>query len=162
MLLGLAGLKSNDRIRVWLIQGDREYPTLVQIWRSAVDATHDFLAEDDRKSIEDNLIPHYFPAVELFGAELDGTLVGFVGIAGRTVEMLFVANEYRGRGIGTRLLEEAVSRHGARMVDVNEQNLGAVGFYRSYGFVTTGRDEIDADGKPYPTLHMRLEREPQS
>lgn len=162
MLLGSAGVKSNERIKVRPIQGDREYPTLVQIWRSAVDATHDFLAEDDRKSIEDNLIPHYFPAVELFGAELDGTLVGFVGIAGSAVEMLFVANEHRGRGIGTRLLEEAVSRHGARTVDVNEHNPGAVGFYRSYGFVITGRDETDADGRPYPILHMRLETWPQS
>ena len=56
-------------------------------------------------------MPHYFPAVELCGAELDGELVGL---------------------------------------------------YRSYGFVITGRDETDADGRPYPILHMRLAPESQS
>lgn len=160
-LLGLYGVKSNERMTLRPIFGAADYPTLVQIWRSAVDATHDFLAAEDRKRIEENLIPHYFPAVELFAAELDGELVGFAGVAEGTVEMLFIASDYHGRGIGTALLDEAVSRHGARTVDVNEHNPGAVGFYRSYGFVITGRDETDADGRPYPILHMRLDLEPQ-
>jgi len=162
MLLGLAGVKSNERIKVRPIRGDMEYPTLVQIWRSAVDTTHEFLAEDDRQRIEENLIAHYFPAVELFGAELDGTLVGFAGVAEGTVEMLFIASDYHGQGIGNTLMDKAVSRYDARTVDVNEHNPAAVGFYRSYGFVITGWDETDADDRPYPILRLRLEPVPHS
>lgn len=43
--------------------GAAEYPALVAIWRGAVDATHEFLAEADREEIEARLQSDYFPAV---------------------------------------------------------------------------------------------------
>lgn len=43
-------------------------------------------------------------------------------------------------------------------VDVNEQNAGAHAFYKKYGFVQTGRSELDGAGKPYPLIHMELGR----
>jgi ribosomal protein S18 acetylase RimI-like enzyme len=54
-----------------------------------------------------------------------------------------------------RLLDHAVSVFGATSLDVNEQNLQAVGFYRHMGFEIVGRSELDGAGKPYPLLHMR-------
>ena len=45
--------------------GSDEYPRLVEIWRSAVDATHDFLAEADRDDIESCLASDYLPQVDL-------------------------------------------------------------------------------------------------
>lgn len=52
--------------------GAAEYPALAAIWRGAVDATHDFLAEADRDEIEAKLQSDYFPAVALSVAERDG------------------------------------------------------------------------------------------
>jgi len=43
-------------------------------------------------------------------------------------------------------------------VDVNEQNGQAIGFYHHCGFKTIKRSELDALGKPHPTLHMQLEK----
>ena len=43
-------------------------------------------------------------------------------------------------------------------VDVNEQNHGAVGFYRHIGFEVTGRSDLDDQGRPYPLLHLRRQR----
>jgi putative acetyltransferase len=40
-------------------------------------------------------------------------------------------------------------------VDVNEQNTYAAAWYLRRGFVTIGRSETDADGRPYPLLHLR-------
>lgn len=45
---------------------------------------------------------------------------------------------------------------GAGLVDVNEQNPDAVGFYRRMGFEIVGRLPLDGQGRPFPVLHMRL------
>lgn len=137
-------------------QGTQEYPALVEIWRSAVRATHHFLTEEDFQAIESNLSSAHFPAVDLFVAERNNHPVGFAGVVEDNLEMLFVADEFRGQGVGSLLLRYVVGQLGVRKVDVNEQNPGAVGFYLHHGFVQVGRDDLDADGRPYPILHLAL------
>lgn len=149
-------MQNNPETLIRPSKGEGEYPELVKIWRSAVRATHDFLKEEDFGRIEDNLASMYFPAVALIVAERDGAPVGFAGVAEGNLEMLFVTNEVRGGGVGTLLLREAISSLGVTKVDVNEQNEGAHGFYLSRGFVQIGRDELDGDGRPYPTLHLKF------
>ena len=58
--------------------------------------------------------------------------------------------------LGSLLLDHAVSEHGATLVDVNELNGQAVGFYEHYGFEVFDRSETDGMGDPFPILHMRL------
>ncbi|ORV67055.1 acetyltransferase [Mycolicibacter hiberniae] len=142
-------------VRIRDCVGPAEYPRLVQIWRSAVDATHNFLAEPDRTAIETQLADTYFPAVLLTIAEIDGDPVGFAGTAGEHLEMLFVHADARGHGVGSALLQHAIGAHGIRRVDVNEQNELAVEFYIRRGFVVTGRTELDDADRPYPLLHMK-------
>lgn len=137
---------------------EHELPRLVAIWSSAVEATHDFLEPGDREEIERALIPDYFPAVHLVSAELDGQTVGFSGVADGNLEMLFVDNAFRGRGVGGTLLDHAIAEHGVRRVDVNEQNTQAVAFYEHAGFRVRDRSETDEAGRPYPILHLELVR----
>ncbi|GGC57574.1 GNAT family N-acetyltransferase [Hoyosella rhizosphaerae] len=149
-------MQDNPETTVRPSKGEEEYSDLVEIWRSAVRATHDFLQEEDFGRIEENLASMYFPAVALIVAERDGAPVGFAGVAEGNLEMLFVTDDVRGGGVGTLLLREAISGLGVTKVDVNEQNEGAYGFYLNRGFVLVGRDELDGDGRPYPTLHLEL------
>ena len=58
------------------------YDVLVEIWERAVRATHDFLTEDVIEEIRCALATEYFPAVDLYIVEDDGTPVGFIGLAG--------------------------------------------------------------------------------
>lgn len=120
-------------------------------------ATHDFLEREDFERIEKHLASDYLPAVSLLVAEQAGRAVGFAGVHSCSLEMLFVADEARGRGVGGALLREAVSRHGVTRVDVNEQNPAATAFYLRHGFVRTGRSDLDADGRPYPILHLEIQ-----
>ena len=136
--------------------GAAEYPALVEIWRSTVDATHDFLADAHRDEIESRLQSDYFPAVTLSVAELDGEPVGFSGVLDSNLEMLFVDATRRGAGIGTALLNHAITEHGVAKVDVNEQNVSAADFYAHRGFEVVGRSEMDEAGRPYPLLHMKF------
>ncbi|WP_158963536.1 GNAT family N-acetyltransferase [Myroides fluvii] len=132
-----------------------DYPGLLAIWESAVLATHDFLKAEDFAYYKENL-PTYFSFVSLWGYEENGILVGFLGLADNTIEMLFIAATIRGKGIGKKLLEYAIEQKGANQVDVNEQNEQAVGFYEHLGFKIESRTELDGQGKAYPILKMVL------
>lgn len=138
------------------VRGPEEYAALVQIWRSAVRATHDFLDESDFARIESHLASDYFPAVTLTVAEKNGQQVGFAGVLDNALEMLFVSDSVRGEGIGSALLAEVITNQAVSKVDVNEQNTGAHAFYLSRGFVLVGRSELDGDGRPYPILHLEI------
>lgn len=70
--------------------------------------------------------------------------------------MLFVHNDFRGKGIGRELIIYAIKNLQATKLDVNEQNSQAVGFYQHMGFSVIKRSELDNEGKAYPILHMRL------
>ncbi|WP_373426527.1 acetyltransferase [Microbacterium trichothecenolyticum] len=140
------------------MRGPEEYPWLAEIWRGAVYATHDFLAEADREEIEARLQSDYFPAVVLSVAEREGRPVGFSGVLDGVLEMLFVDAAQHGGGVGTALLAHAVENHGVTKVDVNEQNVSAAGFYAHRGFEVVNRSATDEAGRPYPLLHLRLTR----
>ena len=70
--------------------------------------------------------------------------------------MLFVTDEARGEGIGTKLLNQAIAEFDVTRVDVNEQNRQAVEFYTRRGFQVVRRSETDDAGRPYPLLHLQL------
>ncbi|OBK47145.1 GCN5 family acetyltransferase [Mycobacterium sp. 1081908.1] len=138
--------------------GSDEYPRLVEVWRSAVDATHGFLRRSDRDEIERRLPSDYLPHVRLVVAERGDEVVGFAGVAHDKLEMLFVDAGHRGSGVGSALLSHVIDVDSVRYVDVNEDNAEAVAFYRNRGFTVVGRSDLDDDGRPYPLL--RMERRP--
>ncbi len=135
-----------------------DYPTLLTIWEASVRATHHFLSEEDieffKKMIQDENV---FDLVELTVVKAeDGKILGFMGVAGESLEMIFLAPQARGQGIGKTLLKYAIDELKIRSVDVNEQNGKARKFYEHFGFHVRSRSELDGTGKPYPILHMQL------
>ena len=122
-----------------------DYPRLMEIWESAVLSTHDFLKEED-----------FLYYKERLPVEQEGILIGFMGIAEGNLEMLFIDNKYRGAGIGKKLITYAIDNLQVTKVDVNEQNVQAVGFYKYMGFNIYKRSNLDGEGKEYPILHMQL------
>lgn len=130
---------------------------LVPLWRTSVEATHTFLTPDDIDRIE-GYVPQAMRDVEhlVIAEDVDGTLHGFLGVDGETVEMLFLHPLSRGKGIGSQLLACALESYGATRLDVNEQNEQARCFYERKGFRTIGRSETDDMGDPFPILHMQL------
>ena len=130
---------------------------LLAVWERSVRATHTFLTEGEILRIR-GYVPRALAAVpELAGLEEGGRLVGFLGAGEGRLEMLFLDPEIRGRGLGRRLLEYGLARYGIREVTVNEQNPGALGFYRHFGFREYRRTETDEEGGPYPLLYLRRE-----
>ncbi|MDG5491290.1 GNAT family N-acetyltransferase [Psychroserpens sp. SPM9] len=134
-----------------------EYPQVITVWEASVRATHHFLKEEDIAYFKPLILNTYLDAVELrcYRGE-NHKILGFMGVSDGNLEMLFIHPEHRGQRIGQTLLDYAINHFKVTKVDVNEQNVAALGFYKHCGFVIKGRSETDASGKPYPILHMEL------
>jgi putative acetyltransferase len=134
-----------------------DYDVLIEIWEASVRATHDFLSDENISSLKPLIFKHYFDAVDLRVAKNDDHIItGFIGVAKGNVEMLFISPDYRNKGIGSLLLNNAIENQCANKVDVNEQNPEAIGFYQHLGFNKTGRSPLDGQGNPFPLIHMEL------
>ena len=131
--------------------------TLLDIWENSVKATHKFLSDSEIEKIKP-YVPKAIKHVQnLVVAENENnTPVAFMGIENQKIEMLFIAPEDRGKGIGKSLIQYAVNDFSANEVTVNEQNTQAVGFYKHMGFETYKRTKFDEQGNAYPLLYMNL------
>ena len=128
---------------------------LTRVWREAVEATHDFLSAEDVDFYAAQVAGTYLPAMSVeVATAADGEVLGFAGVDGDRLEMLFVGDRARGTGVGTALLEHVRRGRERLAVDVNEQNPSAYAFYLRRGFRRVGRSETDADGRPFPILHL--------
>lgn len=132
---------------------------LVQIWLRAVSQTHDFLMEEDIRFYYEMVQNGALRAVEVWVClNPEQEPIGFIGLDGPKIEMLFVDPLYHGQGSGTKLIRHAEQLKGRELqVDVNEQNPKAHAFYKKYGFVQIGRSELDGSGKLFPLIHMQLQ-----
>jgi putative acetyltransferase len=135
----------------------RDLPRLHAVWEASVRATHDFLTETDIQ----NLIPAVKDALSAFPRlhclrDDAGVAYAFLGVDGPMIEMLFIEPAERGRGAGRILTLYAIDILGATLVDVNEQNAQAVGFYQHLGFRPIDRSALDSAGRPFPIVHMAL------
>ena len=129
---------------------------LVEVWNSSVRATHLFLSSNEI----DNIRPYVRQALRevpmLIVEEDEHALpVAFMGIDGQKLEMLFVSNAYRNKGIGKKLLHFGIERFSVNDLTVNEQNPVATGFYEHMGFHVYKRTDLDEQGNPYPLLYMK-------
>lgn len=130
---------------------------LILVWENSVRATYDFLVPSDidyYKKIVSSIDFNSFPVFCLTEAD---TVLGFIGIAENKIEMLFLAPEYIGKGLGKTLMNFAINELGVNKVDVNEQNHNAVNFYSKFGFIPYDRTDKDDEGKEYPILKMKLD-----
>jgi GNAT superfamily N-acetyltransferase len=91
-------------------------------------------------------------------AEIDGRIVGFAALRGRWLEHLYVDPAHQGLGIGSELLESAITARGARLeLRVFEQNEGAARFYERHGFSRVHRGDGGDNEEGLPDLHYRRE-----
>ena len=130
---------------------------LLEIWEQSVRATHLFLSDAEVNAIR-AYVPQALKSVEhLIAAETEKP-IAFMGVQNGRLEMLFLAPEERGKGIGKQMLQYGIENYGIAELTVNEQNPQAVGFYAHMSFEAYKRTEFDEEGHPYPLLYMKRVR----
>lgn len=130
---------------------------LLIAWESSVKATHLFLSENEIESIK-KYVPQALKQIPnlIIVENKNQVPVGFMGIENQHLEMLFVSNEERGKGLGKKLLNYGIEQYSVNDLAVNEQNPLAKGFYEHMGFEVYKRTDRDEQGNPYPLLYMKL------
>ena len=128
---------------------------LLEIWEASVRATHLFLSEEEIGSIREYVPQAVEGIAHLIAAQEEtGCPTAFIGIEDGSLEMLFIAPEERGKGLGKRLIRYGMGHYDVMRLAVNEQNPQARGFYEHMGFQVYKRTEHDEQGNPYPLLYM--------
>jgi putative acetyltransferase len=129
---------------------------MISLWERSVRATHHFVIEPDIRYFKELVNEINFNLFSVYCLVYQQQKVlGFIGLSDTSIEMLFLDPNYIGLGLGKKLMQFALDVFGADNVEVNEQNIRAVQFYRSFGFAAYERLELDSNGKPYPVLKMR-------
>lgn len=132
---------------------------LLEVWERSAKATHGFVSADDMAYYKTQVAQIDFTAFEVHvAATAEGSIAGFIGVADKRIEMLFLDPPFIGKGLGKRLMRLALDNLEANEVEVNEQNAKAVAFYSSFGFKAYERSDKDGEGRDYPVLRMRLEK----
>lgn len=136
---------------------DKDMTDILQVWESSVKATHLFLTEADIVSLR----PFVEEGVKFISnlaviRDEEGTIQAFIGVHDNKIEMLFVKDTCRGKGLGKHLVNWAINTLNIKFVDVNEQNEQGLGFYKYMGFEVFDRSELNEQGNPFPILHMKL------
>lgn len=132
---------------------------LLEVWEDSVKATHLFLSNEEIENIK-KYVPQALKGVShLIIIENENNVpIAFMGIEDTKLEMLFIKNSERGKGLGKQLLNYGIRNYNINELVVNEQNSKAKGFYEHMGFKTYKRSELDEQGNAYPILYMRLEK----
>ena len=130
--------------------------TLVRLWEASVRRSHHFLTEADIRRLTPFVKSGLAHIERLFVAYVQNEPAGFIGLEKNKIEMLFIAPDFWGMGIGKELVLMAFRKFNIRYVDVNEQNHQALDFYLAQGFRIISRDPTDESGRPYPILHLSL------
>lgn len=136
---------------------------LTALWRASVAATHSFLPPKEMDAIQPE-VGAGLAAVENLAAAVDanGEFIAFMGVENRRLEMLFVAPQSIGKGVGRKLVEYGMGKYGLNELTVNKQNPSAVGFYEHLGFAPYKETVVDEQGRPYPLVYMRRAAEKPS
>lgn len=132
--------------------------TLLEVWENSVKATHLFLSDNEIEKIKEYVPQALKEVAHLIVIENENDIpIAFMGIEGTKLEMLFIKNSERRKGLGRQLLNYGIKNYNINELAVNEQNPNAKEFYEHLGFKVYKRTELDEQGNPYPILYMRLE-----
>ena len=136
---------------------DQKYKQqILTVWERSVLATHHFLTPTDFIEIKELVQTINFDHFQVYCLAEDDLVIGFIGVADKKIEMLFLDPTYFGQRLGKMLMDFALRELAADKVDVNEQNIKAVTFYKNFGFEIIERTEKDDQGRNYPLLRMKL------
>lgn len=131
---------------------------VMRIWYDGNLEAHDFI---DKDYWERNFgyVKRSLPESEVYVYEIDGYVVGFVGIDEGYIAGLFVDKEYRGVGIGTKLIDYVKELYDFFTLHVFENNYGAVTFYENRGLIKKEESVHEDLGEVEYLMYYRRKKE---
>jgi len=111
-------------VRLWHASGRQAY-TFIDLWQS-------FTLEKAGEVFR----AHIIPVCEIWVAERDAQIVGYLAMHGSYIDRLYVSPDLQHTGIGTALLRYAMQRSPTGLeLHTHQKNAPARAFYEKYGFL---------------------------
>ncbi len=131
---------------------------VMRIWYDGNLEAHDFI---DKEYWDRNFgyVKRALSEAEVYVYEINGYVVGFVGIDEGYLEGLFVDKEYRGLGVGTKLVDYIKERYDFFTLHVFENNYGAVTFYENRGLIKKEESIHEDLGEVEYLMYYRRKKE---
>lgn len=128
----------------------KDLPVVMHIWLTGNCQAHSFIPKDYWEGYFEN-VARIMPKSEVYVAEENGEIAGFIGMGiNNYVEGLFVAEQYRSKGIGKQLLDFVKADRPMLRLCVYQENTRAVSFYLREGFrVLSAYDGIPQKCREY-------------
>jgi putative acetyltransferase len=129
---------------------------LVRVWRAAREEHLRFLsdlhdADEDRAYLSGVVMP----ANEVWVAEIESQVTGFIAFHDGWVNHLYVAPRFQDRGVGTELLSIARRENVTLQLWAFEVNEPAIRFYKRHGFRVVERTRGASNEAKRPDVRMR-------
>lgn len=133
---------------------EKDYPEILTVWQSSVEATHHFLTSENIAEIKIQL-QSALPKIKIILA-IDETnkIVGFSAVSNGHLDMLFLDAKSIGKGIGSDFFNYMMKMYPFDSLEVNKDSPAALKFYVKKGFKVVKESPIDDAGRPFPILHM--------
>jgi putative acetyltransferase len=136
------------------VAGEADFDALTDLWERSARSSHAFMGDEvfaqQRPRVRDLLLP----SMDVWVAETSGEKLGFVGAREDVVELLYVAPEAQGRGLGPALLSYVDGGAGPHSVEVYADNTVGVAFYRGQGFVEQLRYAVTVGGGTFEVMRL--------
>lgn len=131
---------------------------VMRIWYDGNLEAHDFI---DREYWDRNFgyVKRALSEAEVYVYEINGYVVGFVGIDDGYLEGLFVDKEYRGLGVGTKLVDYIKEKYDFFTLHVFENNYGAITFYENRGLIKKEESVHEDLGEVEYLMYYRRKKE---
>ena len=108
---------------------DMDLKKVMQIWYDCNCEVHDFIPISywDRSF---GYVSRLIPKSEVYVYEINGLIVGFIGVDEGYIEGLFVHKDYRGLGVGTKLIAYVLQYQKLRSLP--HEDLGEIEYRMCY------------------------------
>ena len=122
-------------------------PRVMEIWLTGNLQAHSFIPESYWKGHFES-VQALLPQAEVFvfADDLTRRIEGFIGLTGREISGIFVAEDARSQGIGRELLAYAKERRPSLTLHVYAQNQRAMQFYRREDFRIQAEERDEQTG----------------
>ena len=118
---------------------EAESTKVVELWHATKKSAYPYLPLEQARTLADDVTfftQKLLPRCDIWVADLQGQVVGFLAIQGSYIDRLYVSSGVQRVGIGTALVKHAMklSPNGIEL-HTHQKNLVARGFYEKHGFV---------------------------
>ena len=129
---------------------------VMELWLNGNIEAHDFIPrnywESNAPMVREQLLQ-----AEIYVYEIDGKILGFVGLQGDYLAGIFVDRHARSMGIGGQLIHYVQKIRRTLTLNVYRKNQSAMDFYLREGFSVLSEDIDEATGETDIVLSWKFE-----